>query len=174
MKPDPFRIGLGFDAHRLGGPPPVKLAGVEVDRSQGLVATSDGDVAAHAVADAMLGAAALGDLGTHFPSEEPEWQGADSMDLLAKVVTMVAEARMGVGNIDLTVIAETVRVAPFRERVRRNLAHALGVELGKVSVKATTTDRMGFTGREEGIAAWAVVLLVEGAQPPVAPTSPTG
>lgn len=172
MRPDPFRIGLGFDAHRLGGPPPVKLAGVEVDRSRGLVATSDGDVAAHAVADAMLGAAALGDLGAHFPSEDAEWEGADSMGLLATVVMMVAEAGMGVGNVDLTVIAETVRVAPFRERIRKELAHVLGVELGRVSVKATTTDRMGFTGRGEGIAAWAAVLLVEGAEPRVPPPSP--
>lgn len=172
MRPDPFRIGLGFDAHRLGGPPPVKLAGVEVDRSQGLVATSDGDVAAHAVADAMLGAAALGDLGAHFPSEDAEWEGADSMGLLATVVMMVAEAGMGVGNVDLTVIAETVRVAPFRERIREELAHVLGVELGRVSVKATTTDRMGFTGRGEGIAAWATVLLVEGAEPRVPPPGP--
>lgn len=173
MKADPSRIGLGFDAHRFGGPPPVRLAGVEVDRTQGLVATSDGDVAAHAVADAMLGAAALGDLGTHFPSEEVEWEGADSMDLLATVVMMVAEAGMGVGNIDLTVIAETVRVAPFRERIREELAQVSGVGLGSVSVKATTTDGMGFTGRGEGIAAWAVVLLVEGAQPRAAPSSPT-
>ena len=173
-RPVPFRIGLGFDAHRLGGPPPLKLAGVEVDRSRGLIATSDGDVAAHAVADAMLGAAALGDMGTYFPSGDGAWEGADSMDLLARVVAMVAEVGMGVGNIDLTVIAEKVRVAPFRERIRIGLADVLGVEPGRVSVKATTTDRMGFTGRGEGIAAWAVVMLVEGAAPVAPPTGPPG
>ena len=170
MGSDRFRVGMGFDAHRLGGPPPLKMAGVEVDRVRGLIATSDGDVAAHAVADAMLGAAALGDLGVHFPSGDGAWEGADSMELLARVVGMVARAGMRVGNVDLTVIAETVRVAPFRERIRSGLADVLGVEPGRVSVKATTTDRMGFTGRREGIAAWASVLLVEGPGP-VAPSS---
>ena len=174
MGPDPFRIGLGFDAHRLGGPPPLKLAGVEVDPAHGLIATSDGDVAAHAVADAMLGAGALGDLGAHFPSRDVGWKDADSMALLARVVEMVAEAGMRVGNIDLTVIAETVRVAPFRERMRRDLADVLGVEPGRVSVKATTTDGMGFTGRGEGVAAWAAVLLVGGASPTEPSSSPPG
>lgn len=164
-----MRIGLGFDAHRLGGRPPLKLAGVEVDTAQGLIATSDGDVAAHAVADAMLGAAALGDLGTYFPPGDGQWEGADSMELLGWVVATVAEAGMNIGNLDLTVVAETVRVAPFRERMRRILADVLRVDPGKVSVKATTTDRMGFTGRGEGIAAWAAVLLVEGSSP-VAPS----
>ena len=174
MGPDAFRVGLGFDAHRLGGPPPLRLAGVEVDGTQGLIGTSDGDVAAHAVADAMLGAGALGDLGTHFPSRDVEWRGADSMALLARVVEMVAQAGMRVGNVDLTVIAETVRVAPIRERMRKELADVLGVVPASVSVKATTTDGMGFTGRGEGVAAWATVLLVGGPAPAGPSSSPPG
>ena len=174
MAPDPFRIGLGFDAHRLGGSPPLKLAGIVVDPAHGLIATSDGDVAAHAVADAMLGAAALGDLGAYFPSGDGEWEGADSMDLLGRVVATVAAAGMSTGNLDLTVIAETVRVAPYRERMRSTLADVLGVDPGKVSVKATTTDRMGFTGRGEGIAAWAAVLLVRGPSPAAPSPGPPG
>ena len=174
MGPDPFRIGLGFDAHRLGGPPPLILAGVEVDPAHGLIATSDGDVAAHVVADALLGAAALGDLGTYFPSGDDRWEGVDSMELLGRVVATVAAAGMSIGNLDLTVIAETVRVAPFRERMRCSLAGALRVDPGRVSVKATTTDRMGFTGRGEGIAAWAAVLLVEGGPPVAPPPGPSG
>ena len=174
MGPDPIRVGLGFDAHRLGGAPPLKLAGVEVDSARGLIATSDGDVAAHAVADAMLGAAALGDMGAHFPPGDRKWEGADSMELLATVMGMVAEAGWRVGNIDLTVIAETVRVAPFRERMQCGLADVLGVAPGRVSVKATTTDSMGFTGRGEGIAAWASALLVKGAAPVASPSGSRG
>ena len=155
------RIGLGFDAHRLGGRPPLKLAGVVVDDGRGLVATSDGDVAAHAAADALLGAAALGDLGAFFPSDDGRWDGADSMELLAEVVGMVASSGMSIGNIDVTVIAEDVRVAPYREEMRTALAGVLGVGVDRVSVKATTTDGMGFTGRGEGVAAWVAVLLVE-------------
>ncbi len=156
------RVGLGFDAHRLGGPPPLKLAGVVVDAEAGLVATSDGDVAAHAAADAILGAAALGDLGRYFPSDDPRWQDTDSMSLLAEVVRMVAGDGLRIGNADLTVVAETVRVAPFRDRMRQQMARVMEVGTGQVSVKATTTDGLGFAGRGEGIAAWAVVLLVEG------------
>ena len=155
------RIGLGFDAHRFGNVPPVKLAGVVVDRERGVEATSDGDVAAHAVADALLGAAALGDLGTFFPSDDQRYQDADSMELLAETVRMVEEAGMGIGNVDVTVIAETLKVSPHRERIRKSLATVLGVGIHRVSVKATTTDQLGATGRDEGIAAWAAVLLVD-------------
>ena len=167
------RIGSGFDAHRLGGSPPLKLAGVVVDRCRGLVATSDGDVAAHAVVDAILGAAALGDLGTFFPSEDRRWQGADSMAMLARVVGSVASEGMSIGNMDLTVIAETVRVAAYRDQIRRDLASVLGIDTDRVSVKATTTDGMGFTGRGEGVAAWATVLLVDDPSARVAPSSPS-
>ena len=154
------RIGHGFDAHRLGGAPPLKLAGVVVDTSQGLVATSDGDAVAHAVADALLGAASLGDVGKLFPSGDERWRGADSMELLARVVELLGVEGMGVGNIDVTVIAERVRISPHRDLMRRRLATVLGTGTDQVSVKATTTDGMGFAGRGEGIAASAVVLLV--------------
>ena len=167
------RIGWGFDAHRFGGPPPLKLGGVVVDGSRGLAATSDGDAAAHAAADAILGAAALGDLGAFFPSEDGRWEGADSMELLAGVVGLVAAEGMSVGNMDLTVIAETVRVAPYRAEMRASLAAVLGVDIDQVSVKATTTDGMGFTGRGEGVAAWAAVLLVEGPSVRDAPFGPS-
>ena len=168
------RIGLGFDAHRFGGSPPLRLAGVAVDQERGLAAWSDGDAAAHAAADALLGAASLGDLGVWFPSEGGRWEGADSMDLLARVVEMVESAGMSVGNLDLTVIAQNIRIAPHREAMRAELAAVLGVDADRVSVKATTTDGMGFTGRGEGVAVWAAVLLTEA--PPAAEASdgPTG
>lgn len=150
----------------------MRLAGVVVDHGRGLVATSDGDVAAHAAADALLGAAALGDLGTFFPSEGGLWDGADSMELLAEVVGRVASEGMSIGNMDVTVIAEEVRVAPHREEMRTGLAAAMGIGVDRVSVKATTTDGMGFTGRGEGVAAWVAVLLVEDL-PSVVPFSPS-
>ncbi len=152
------RVGWGFDAHRFGGDPPVVLAGVDVSSTRGVLATSDGDVAAHAVIDALLGAAALGDLGSHFPSSEEEWHGANSMDLLARAARMAADAGVRTESVDLTVIAQVERVAPHREAMRSNLASVLGLEIGAVSVKATTTDGMGFIGAGEGIAAVAVVV----------------
>ncbi len=154
------RIGSGYDAHRIGGSPPLKLAGVVVDRNQGLVATSDGDVVAHAVADALLGGAALGDVGMLFPSGDDRWRGADSMELLARVVDSLAAKGMAIGNLDVTVIAELVRVSPHRALMRSRLASVLRTDIDRISVKATTTDGMGFMGRGEGIAASAVVLLV--------------
>ena len=150
-----MRVSWGFDAHRLGGEPPVRLAGVIVDSARGVVATSDGDLVAHAVADALLGAAGLGDLGEHFPSSDPQWEGADSMDLLRSVVSMCSE--LEISFVDVTVIAQDVRVSPHREAIRENLASALSVEPGLVSVKATTTDGMGAIGAGDGIAATAVV-----------------
>ncbi len=159
MIPDPPRIGNGFDAHRLGGDPPVKFGGVVVDTRRGLLATSDGDVVAHAVIDALLGAAALGDIGMLCPSSDPKWRNADSMAVLASVVEQVIEAGFHPSNLDLTVVAETVRVAPFRSEIRTRLAIALGLAEDRVSVKATTTDGLGFAGRDEGVAAWACVLL---------------
>lgn len=152
------RVGWGFDAHRFGGDPPVVLAGVDVSSTRGVLATSDGDVAAHAVIDALLGAAALGDLGSHFPSSEEKWHGANSMDLLAKAARMAADAGVRSESVDVTVIAQVERVAPHREAMRSNLASVLGLEIGAVSVKATTTDGMGFIGAGEGIAAVAVVV----------------
>lgn len=150
-----MRIGWGLDAHRLGGSPPLLLGGVTVDTTQGVQATSDGDVAAHAVADAVLGACALGDLGAHFPSSDPQWVGADSMDLLRRVIAMCPD--LSIHHLDLTIIAEAVRVGPYRGAIQAGLAAALGLDPAHVSVKATTTDGMGFTGRGEGIAAMAAV-----------------
>ena len=136
------------------------LAGVEVDLQRGVIATSDGDVVAHAVADALLGAATLGDLGTFFPSSDPKWENADSMGLLRRVVEMADSAEWQPSFCDVTAISESVRVAPFREKVRAALAGALGVSVGQVSVKATTTDGLGWIGRDQGIAAVAAVTVV--------------
>ncbi len=135
------------------------LGGVLVSPDQGVIATSDGDVVAHAVADALLGAAALGDIGDYFPSSDPTFAGADSMKLAAKVLGRVGDAGFAVQSLDVTVIAETVRVAARRADIRESLARLLNVSAGQVSVKATTTDGMGFIGHGEGIAATAVVVL---------------
>ena len=150
-----MRVSWGFDAHRFGGDPPVRLAGIVVDSERGILATSDGDLVAHAVADALLGAAGLGDLGAHFPSSDPRWTDADSMDLLARVVAMCSD--IDVVYLDVTVIAQSVRVAPHRQAIRQALAGVLGLAADLVSVKATTTDGMGAIGAGEGIAATAVV-----------------
>ena len=154
-----MRVGWGFDAHRFTPGGRVLLAGVPADESRGVAATSDGDVAAHAVADALLGAAALGDLGTLFPSDDPRWEGADSMALLSNVVGRVREAGFVLRSLDVTVVAETVRVGPHRDRIVAALAGCLGEDPGIVSVKATTTDGMGFLGADEGLAAVAVAVL---------------
>jgi 2-C-methyl-D-erythritol 2,4-cyclodiphosphate synthase len=152
-----LRVGLGFDAHRFGGPPPLVLGGVVVDQERGLEATSDGDVVAHAVSDALLGAVGLGDMGTHFPSANERWRGADSMAMLETVVKLVRASGWWVNNVDLTIIVEDVRIDPHREGMRTALADVLETEA--ISVKATTTDTMGFTGRGEGLAALAVVTV---------------
>ena len=138
----------------------MKIGGVIVDEQRGLSGTSDADVLVHAVADALLGAAALGDLGSYFPSEDERWKGSDSLELLAQVVGMVEAAGWRVGNLDTTVIAENVRISPFRAAMRANLADALKVPVADVSVKATSTDKLGFLGRDEGVAATAIVSLV--------------
>lgn len=150
-------VGWGMDVHQFGGDPPVLFAGVPVDLERGLLGTSDADVVAHAVADALLGAAVLGDLGSCFPSSDPRWSGADSMELLGIVVDRFQAEGWRVDNLDVTIVAETVRVAPVREQIRSALADSLHVGVGVVSVKATTTDGLGFLGRDEGVAAMAVV-----------------
>jgi len=152
-----MRVGFGFDTHRFGGEPPVLLAGVVADSGRGLIGTSDADVVAHAVTDALLGVAGLGDLGTLFPSSDPRWEGADSMGLLRSVVGLFHSEDLQVSHVDVTVVAETVRVAPIRPEIQRALAGALGIDPASVSVKATTTDGLGFVGRDEGVAAVAVV-----------------
>jgi 2-C-methyl-D-erythritol 2,4-cyclodiphosphate synthase len=153
------RVGWGFDAHSLDGDPPLKLGGVVVSDAVGVSATSDGDVVAHAVTDALMGACVLGDIGEHFPSEHPSLAGADSMLLLRKAVTMADAAGWHTTHLDVTVVAEKVRVSPHREPIRAQLAEALAVAPQVVSVKATTTDGLGFTGRGEGVAAIAVVTV---------------
>ncbi|MGH8949873.1 MAG: 2-C-methyl-D-erythritol 2,4-cyclodiphosphate synthase [Acidimicrobiia bacterium] len=154
-----IRVGWGFDAHPLDGEPPLILGGVIVSETAGVTATSDGDVLAHAVTDAILGACALSDLGEHFPSDDPASNDADSLDLVRLTVGMAHEAGWEIGHVDGTVVVEEVRIAPHRDEIRANLAAALGIPVGSVSVKATTTDRLGFIGRGEGLAAVAVVTV---------------
>jgi 2-C-methyl-D-erythritol 2,4-cyclodiphosphate synthase len=161
MSPEPagIRVGWGFDAHRLDGEPPLLLGGVTVSETIGVSATSDGDVLAHALIDAILGACALGDLGEHFPSEDPDLAGADSIELLGRTVVMATTSGWQVSYVDATVIAESVRIAAFRGEIRERLAAALGLEIGAVSVKATTTDGLGLIGGGEGLAVVAVVTV---------------
>lgn len=154
-----FRIGQGFDVHALAAGRRLVLGGVTIAFDQGLEGHSDADVLLHAVADALLGALALGDLGAHFPDTDARWRGADSRVLLRAVMAQVRSAGYAVGNLDATVIAQAPRLAPYTEAMRANIAADLGCPSAQVSVKATTTERLGFTGRGEGIAALAVVLL---------------
>jgi len=155
-----MRIGNGFDAHAFASGRPLIVGGVAIPSDRGLAGHSDADVLLHAVADAVLGALALGDLGRHFPDTDPQWKGADSRRLLRGVAAMAAAERYRIGNVDTTVIAQAPRLAPYVATMRTNIAADLGCDAAQVSVKATTTDRLGFTGREEGIAALATVLLV--------------
>jgi 2-C-methyl-D-erythritol 2,4-cyclodiphosphate synthase len=161
MSPEPadIRVGWGFDAHPLDGEPPLLLGGVTVSETIGVSATSDGDVLAHAVIDAILGACALGDLGEHFPSDDPDLEGADSMELLSRTVVMATTSGWRVGNVDATVITEAVRIAAFRGEIRERLAGVLGLDTGSVSVKATTTDGLGLIGGGQGLAVMAVVTV---------------
>lgn len=169
MKPDrsssqqPVRVGIGYDIHRLVEGRRLVLGGVHIEHSKGLAGHSDADVLAHAVSDAVLGAAGLGDLGTLFPDTDPQWQGASSLDLLLTVVDKLHHNTMRVRNVDATVIAEAPRLAPHIEAMRLRLAGALGVEPAAVSVKATTNERLGEIGRGEAIAAVAVALVERGA-----------
>lgn len=153
------RVGWGFDAHRLDGQPPLKLGGVVVSDSLGVSATSDGDVVAHAVTDALLGACVLGDIGDHFPSSDPTMEGSDSMSLLRQASTMAQESGFRPGHLDVTVVVESIKIAPHRDSMRTGLAEALGLEVDSVSVKATTTDGLGFVGSGEGLAAIAVITV---------------
>ena len=154
-----MRIGLGADAHRLVEGVPLVLGGVEVESERGLAGHSDGDVISHALIDAFLGAAGLGDIGSLFPSESAEWEGASSLDLLARAYAQVREAGWELANADCVLVGEEPRIAPLRGAMQARLAQALGVEPGTVTVRATTTDGLGFTGRSEGLAALAVALL---------------
>jgi 2-C-methyl-D-erythritol 2,4-cyclodiphosphate synthase len=153
------RIGLGADAHRLVEGVPLVLGGVEVESRRGLAGHSDGDVIAHALIDALLGAAGLGDIGSLFPSESDEWEGASSLDLLARAYAQVRDAGWELENADCVLVGEEPRIAPLRGAMQARLAETLGVAPGSVTVRATTTDGLGFTGRGEGLAALAVALL---------------
>lgn len=155
-----MRVGTGVDAHPFAGDRPLVLGGVTIPFDRGLAGHSDADVLAHAIIDALLGAAGMGDIGGRFPSGDERTRGADSLTLLRTVASEVAQAGWRLENVDAVVIAERPAVAPHRDLMRARLAEALDVEPGRVSVKATTTDGMGFTGRGEGIAATAVALLV--------------
>ena len=156
-----MRIGQGFDVHALREGGRLILGGVEIAHSHGLVAHSDGDVLLHALCDALLGAAGLGDIGRHFPDSDAAYQGIDSRKLLRAVMDKIERQGLAVGNADLTIVAEAPKLAPHVELMCGNIAADLGVERGRVNVKATTTEHLGFTGRREGIAAFAVVLLQE-------------
>ena len=155
-----IRIGQGFDVHTFGDGDHVVLGGVRVPHTQGIVAHSDGDVALHALCDALLGALALGDIGTHFPPSDLQWKGADSRTFLRHCDHLIRHQGWMAGNVDITVICERPKVGPHAEAMRRLIALDLGIALDAVSVKATTTETLGFTGRGEGIAAQAVCLLV--------------
>lgn len=155
-----FRIGHGFDVHSVGEGDHVMIGGVRIPHRHGFVAHSDGDVLLHALCDALLGACALGDIGHHFPDTDARWAGADSRVLLRHVLSLVEAAGYRVGNVDATVIAQAPRLAPHVDAMREVIAADLGVAVTAVNVKATTTERLGFTGRGEGIAAEAVALLL--------------
>ena len=155
-----IRIGHGFDVHRFGGEGPCILGGVKVPYEQGLIAHSDGDVVLHAVADALLGAIAAGDIGRHFPDTDPQFKGVDSRILLRDVFARVKNSGFKLGNLDVTILAQAPKMAPHIPAMCINLAEDLENGLSQVNVKATTTEKLGFTGRKEGIAVGAVVLLV--------------
>lgn len=151
------RFGMGYDVHRLTEGRRLILGGVEVPHALGLLGHSDADVLLHALSDALLGAAALGDIGQHFPDTDPTYEGADSLVLLARVMELLGEKGYVVGNADCTIVAQRPKLKDYLPEMQENIARTLGVTLGDVNVKATTEERLGFTGREEGIAAYAVV-----------------
>jgi len=153
------RVGIGYDAHKLTAERPLVLGGVVVPYGYGLAGHSDGDVVVHAIIDALLGAAALGDIGTHFPSEDTQYEGVESLPLLAKVGDLLAGKGWQVRNVDATIIAERPRLAPYIPQMRQAVGRCLALDLDRVSIKATTTDGLGFTGTGEGMAAHAVVSI---------------
>lgn len=156
-----MRIGHGFDAHRFCEGTHITIGGIRIDYDKGLEAHSDGDVLVHAVCDALLGAAGLGDIGRHFPDTDDQYRGIDSRILLRRVRDSLAERGLRLANLDCTVVAQAPRMGPHIASMRTNMAEDMGVSPDQVNIKATTTERMGYTGRGEGIAAHAVVLLVE-------------
>jgi 2-C-methyl-D-erythritol 4-phosphate cytidylyltransferase/2-C-methyl-D-erythritol 2,4-cyclodiphosphate synthase len=155
-----LRVGTGFDVHRLAPGEQLWLCGVRIEHEMGLAGHSDADVALHAVVDAILGAIGAGDVGLHFPPSEPQWKGAPSSRFVEHAIELAAQAGYRVGNIDVTLICEAPKIGPYRDSMRAELASLAQVDLGAVNIKATTTERLGFTGRGEGIAAQAVATLV--------------
>jgi 2-C-methyl-D-erythritol 2,4-cyclodiphosphate synthase len=153
------RIGSGIDVHAFGPGDFIMLGGLRIPHSHGVVAHSDGDVVLHALCDALLGAAGLGDIGQHFSDSDPQWKGADSRRFVVSVLALLRARRLAVANVDLTVLAQAPKIAPYREAMRRQIAQLLQVGEERVNIKATTTEGLGFLGRAEGIAAQAVVLL---------------
>lgn len=154
-----MRIGQGYDVHALADGLPMWLGGVKIGGTRGFVAHSDGDVAIHALCDALLGALALGDIGRHFPDTDPRYAGIDSKRLLSDVMRMVRAQGYDVGNVDITIALQAPKLAPYIDEMRRALASTMGVDVNRVSLKATTTERLGFVGRGEGCEVWAIALL---------------
>jgi 2-C-methyl-D-erythritol 2,4-cyclodiphosphate synthase len=154
-----MRIGSGIDVHAFGPGEFIMLGGVRIPHSRGVVAHSDGDVVLHALCDALLGAAGLGDIGQHFSDTDPQWKGADSRRFIESVLAQLHARRLAVANVDLTVLAQAPKIAPYRDAMRRQIAQLLQIDEQHVNIKATTTEGLGFLGRAEGIAAQAVVLL---------------
>jgi|TARA_B110000908_G_scaffold65993_1_gene79922 2-C-methyl-D-erythritol 2,4-cyclodiphosphate synthase len=155
-----MRIGHGYDVHRFGEGDHIQMGGVTIPHDRGLVAHSDGDVALHALCDALLGACALGDIGSHFPDTDSRYKNINSRDLLKQVYQLVLSKGYHLANADITIIAQSPKMAPFIEPMRIAIAAAIAVDIGQLSVKATTTETLGFAGRKEGIAVHAVVLLL--------------
>lgn len=155
-----MRIGHGYDVHKFGGSGPIVMGGVSIDYEQGLLAHSDGDVAIHALCDAILGALAKGDIGRHFPDTDPALAGVDSRNLLRTVVDLMISEGYIIGNVDITIVAQAPKMAPHINDMVQHLKTDLQTQASQVNVKATTTEKLGFAGRKEGIAAYAVVLLV--------------
>jgi len=157
-----MRIGHGYDVHKFGGEGPLTIAGVKIDYDFGFLAHSDGDVAIHALCDAILGALALGDIGKHFPDTAAEFENIDSRILLRHVVSLMTERGYTVGNTDITIVAQAPKMAPHINTMRETIAKDLNIDIDQVNVKATTTEKLGFAGRKEGIESHAVVLLLNG------------
>ena len=157
-----IRVGQGYDVHRFGEGNHLILGGVSIPHKQGLIAHSDGDVLIHALCDALLGAAALGDIGHHFPDTDEKFAGIDSRELLRQVMQLLNDGSFRLNNVDATIVAQAPKLAPYIDKMNKLLADDLGVDTSQVNIKATTTERLGFEGREEGIAAHAIVLVEQG------------
>lgn len=156
-----FRIGHGYDVHKFGGTGPLKLAGTDVPYEFGFIAHSDGDVAYHAVCDALLGALAKGDIGHHFPDNDPKYKGIDSRKLVDEVISLMREEGYSLSNLDVTIVAQAPKLAPHIQSMRHNLADVFDAQLSQINVKATTTEKLGFEGRKEGVGVHAVLLLIQ-------------